>query len=83
MLLVYRCLLDEKASPVMKTVRGIFSLILTFSDQLTSHGWESDTETRQLCHPSFSELQHTYSAFHEHSLFLFKGYHREFISLIP
>jgi len=68
-----RCLLDQKAVPVMKIVRSIFSLILTFSSQLNSQSWQYDVNTGQLCHPSFSELQRTYSTFHEHSLFLFKG----------
>jgi len=68
-----RCLLDQKAVPVMKIIRSIFSLILTFSGQLTSQGWEQDAATGRLFHPSFAELQRTYSAFHEHSLFLFKG----------
>jgi len=57
----------------MKIIRSIFSLILTFSGQLTSQGWEQDAATGHLYHPSFVELQRTYSAFHDHSLFLFKG----------
>jgi len=71
-----RCLLDQKALPVMKIIRVIFGLILTFSSQLTSQGWQRDAVTCQLRHLSFTELQRTYSTFHEHSLFLFKGIQR-------
>jgi len=71
-----RCLLDQKALPVLKIVRTIFSLILTFSDQLTSQPWEHDSVTGQLCHPSFTQLHQTYSAFQQHSRFLFKGNQR-------
>jgi len=73
LLFLCRCLLDQKALPVLKIIRSIFSLILTFSSQLTSQTWEHDASTDQLHHPSFTQLQQTYSSFHEQSRFLFKG----------
>ncbi|CAG2217192.1 GCP6 [Mytilus edulis] len=69
---IFRCLLNKKASPVMKIIQDIFSLILKFRVQLINAEWYTDPESGQLTHTNFANMVSLYKAFREYSVFLFK-----------
>ncbi|PVD25340.1 hypothetical protein C0Q70_15840 [Pomacea canaliculata] len=69
---LFRCLLNNKAAPIMKIIQDIFCLILKFCSQLTTSSWEHSPATKEVIHPNYSAMVTSYNAFKEYFAFLFK-----------
>ncbi|KAL4226032.1 Gamma-tubulin complex component 6 [Mactra antiquata] len=72
---IFRCLLTQKATSLMKIIQNIFHLILTFHRQLVSGTWRSHGN-KDKTHTNYARMKHTFNVFHEHSTFLFKVVHK-------
>ncbi|XP_077870615.1 LOW QUALITY PROTEIN: gamma-tubulin complex component 6-like [Saccoglossus kowalevskii] len=69
---VFRSLLNDKASAVMKIITNILCLILKFRTQLVSVNWHYDPLARHAVHPAFENMKASFKAFKEYSGFLYK-----------
>ena len=70
---IFRSLLNKKASPVMKIISDIFSLVLKLHTQLMSAPWQQHQQTGHVTHPAYGIMCSTMKSFKDCSRFLFTG----------
>lgn len=66
----FRCLLNQKSTPLRKVIQKIFVVILKFYDHLRSRAWKCEDGT--YVHPNFTKLESIFNNFEEFVLYLFK-----------
>ncbi|XP_065066356.1 gamma-tubulin complex component 6-like isoform X2 [Rhopilema esculentum] len=69
--IIFRSLLSKNATPVLKIITDIFSLILKFDFQLLSSQW-NENDDGYIIHSAFALMCATHKAFKEYTAFLFK-----------
>ena len=78
----YRCLLNKKASTLMKIITDILCLILKVRTQLISSSWVYDQASHSVIHPAFQTIKSSYLAFKDYSGFLYKGKGKSTMSFV-
>ncbi|KAL0828859.1 hypothetical protein ABMA28_003768 [Loxostege sticticalis] len=86
---LFRCLLNNRSTPVMKLLNDIFTVILKFSRVLKAGEWQQQ-DTGHFTHTSFTQLQELYHLFEKLAKYLHKvvtklmecGYQRHLVELL-
>ncbi|CAB3244337.1 unnamed protein product [Arctia plantaginis] len=87
---LFRCLLNNRSTPVMKLLNDIFTVILKFSRVLKAGEWHQKEKDGQFTHTSFIQLQELFHLFEKLAKYLHKvvtklmecGYQRHLVELL-
>ncbi|XP_049874842.1 gamma-tubulin complex component 6 [Pectinophora gossypiella] len=87
---LFRCLLNNRSTPVMKLLNDIFTVILKFSRVLKAGEWQQKEEGGYFTHSSFTQLQELFHLFEKLAKYLHKvitklmecGYQRHLAELL-
>ncbi|RVE44563.1 hypothetical protein evm_010778 [Chilo suppressalis] len=87
---LFRCLLNNRSTPVMKLLNDMFTVILKFSRVLKAGEWHQLEPNGPFTHSSFSQLDELYHLFEKLAKYLHKvvtklmecGYQRHLVELL-
>ncbi|XP_022826638.1 gamma-tubulin complex component 6 [Spodoptera litura] len=87
---LFRCLLNNRSTPVMKLLNDIFTVILKFSRVLKAGEWQQKEPEGSFTHSSFSQLEELFHLFEKLAKYLHKvvtklmecGYQRHLVELL-
>ncbi|XP_059061769.1 gamma-tubulin complex component 6 [Achroia grisella] len=87
---LFRCLLNNRSTPVMKLLNDIFTVILKFSRVLKSGEWHQKEANGHFVHTSYPQLQELFHLFEKLAKYLHKvvtklmecGYQRHLVELL-
>ncbi|KAM3962050.1 LOW QUALITY PROTEIN: gamma-tubulin complex component 6 [Aphomia sociella] len=87
---LFRCLLNNRSTPVMKLLNDIFTVILKFSRVLKAGEWQQKEPSGHFTHTSYVQLEELYHLFEKLAKYLHKvvtklmecGYQRHLVELL-
>ncbi|XP_063828941.1 uncharacterized protein LOC135078272 [Ostrinia nubilalis] len=87
---LFRCLLNNRSTPVMKLLNDIFTVILKFSRVLKAGEWQQQEPNGHFTHTSFTQLEELFHLFEKLAKYLHKvvtklmecGYQRHLVELL-
>ncbi|CAH0625412.1 unnamed protein product [Chrysodeixis includens] len=87
---LFRCLLNNRSTPVMKLLNDIFTVILKFSRVLKAGEWQQKEPNGCFTHSSFMQLEELFHLFEKLAKYLHKvvtklmecGYQRHLVELL-
>ncbi|XP_068630031.1 gamma-tubulin complex component 6 [Battus philenor] len=87
---LFRCLLNNRSTLVMKLLNDIFTVILKFSRVLKAGEWQQQERTSSFTHTNFTQLEELYHLFEKLAKYLHKvvtklmecGYQRHLVELL-
>ncbi|KPJ06546.1 Gamma-tubulin complex component 6 [Papilio machaon] len=87
---LFRCLLNNRSTPVMKLLNDIFTVILKFSRVLKAGEWQQNEFNGSFTHTNFIQLEELYHLFEKLAKYLHKvvtklmecGYQRHLVELL-
>ncbi|XP_013173049.1 PREDICTED: gamma-tubulin complex component 6 isoform X2 [Papilio xuthus] len=87
---LFRCLLNNRSTPVMKLLNDIFTVILKFSRVLKAGEWQQKEFNGSFTHTNFIQLEELYHLFEKLAKYLHKvvtklmecGYQRHLVELL-
>lgn len=87
---LFRCLLNNRSTPVMKLLNDIFTVILKFSRVLKAGEWQQKEPDGSFTHSSFPQLEELFHLFEKLAKYLHKvvtklmecGYQRHLVELL-
>ncbi|KAJ8720198.1 hypothetical protein PYW07_012241 [Mythimna separata] len=87
---LFRCLLNNRSTPVMKLLNDIFTVILKFSRVLKAGEWQQKEPEGSFTHSSFPQLEELFHLFEKLAKYLHKvvtklmecGYQRHLVELL-
>ncbi|XP_052750312.1 gamma-tubulin complex component 6 [Galleria mellonella] len=87
---LFRCLLNNRSTPVMKLLNDIFTVILKFSRVLKAGEWHQREADGNFTHTSYAQLQELFHLFEKLAKYLHKvvtklmecGYQRHLVELL-
>ncbi|XP_045517894.1 gamma-tubulin complex component 6 [Pieris brassicae] len=87
---LFRCLLNNRSTPVMKLLNDIFTVILKFSRVLKAGEWQQREENGHFTHTNFAQLEELYHLYEKLTKYLHKvitklmecGYQRHLVELL-
>ncbi|KAF9794592.1 hypothetical protein SFRURICE_018655 [Spodoptera frugiperda] len=87
---LFRCLLNNRSTPVMKLLNDIFTVILKFSRVLKAGEWQQKEPEGAFTHSSFPQLEELFHLFEKLAKYLHKvvtklmecGYQRHLVELL-
>lgn len=87
---LFRCLLNNRSTPVMKLLNDMFTVILKFSRVLKAGEWQENNSNAYFTHSSFVQLEELFHLFEKLAKYLHKvvtklmecGYQRHLVELL-
>ncbi|CAG4961962.1 unnamed protein product [Colias eurytheme] len=87
---LFRCLLNNRSTPVMKLLNDIFTVILKFSRVLKAGEWQQKEANGYFTHSSYPQLEELYHLYEKLAKYLHKvitklmecGYQRHLVELL-
>ncbi|OWR42859.1 hypothetical protein KGM_207871 [Danaus plexippus plexippus] len=87
---LFRCLLNNRSTPVMKLLNDIFTVILKFSRVLKAGEWQQKDPDGNFTHTSYNQLEELFHLFEKLAKYLHKvvtklmecGYQRHLVELL-
>ncbi|KAF9424262.1 hypothetical protein HW555_000655 [Spodoptera exigua] len=87
---LFRCLLNNRSTPVMKLLNDIFTVILKFSRVLKAGEWQQKEPEGPFTHSNFPQLEELFNLFEKLAKYLHKvvaklmecGYQRHLVELL-